>query len=61
MEKLIAKAMKQNAEQLAVCAHLLKDAQPGTPEHMSRVAILSAYESKTSGEAVDALMDEIGL
>lgn len=30
-------------------------------ENMTRAALLSAYEAREGGEALDALMDEIGL
>lgn len=46
---------------LIEAVHHLGGAILPPPENMVRAALLSAYEAREGGEAMDVLMDQIGL
>lgn len=58
--------MQQTANQLPTsrlieAVHLMGGAVLPLAENMARAALLAAYQAREGDEAVDALMDEIGL
>lgn len=58
--------MQQTANQLPTsrlieAVHLMGGAVLPPAENMTRAALLAAYQAREGDEAVDALMDEIGL
>jgi len=61
MAKLIAKAMEMTPEQMIEAVMLLGGGELPRDKYLVRCAILTAYENKTSGEEVDALMDALGM
>ena len=62
MEKLISKAMDLTPEQIVEAVTLIGgDFEVSREVRLARAALLTAYEQKVGGEAVDALMDALGM
>lgn len=62
MEKLIAKAMEMTVEQIVEAVTIIGGGDNLNRDvYLVRCALLTAYERKTSGEEVDALMDVLGM
>ncbi len=60
-EKMQAAANQLPTTRLIEAIRFMGGAVLPQAENMTRAALLSAYEARAGGEAMDALMDEIGL
>lgn len=62
MAKMILKAMEMTTEQIVEAVTVIGGSDKVSRDVLLvRAALLTAYERKTSSEAVDALMDLIGM
>ncbi|NMZ37089.1 hypothetical protein [Pseudomonas proteolytica] len=60
-EKMQAAANQLPTTRLIEAIRFMGGAVLPQAENMTRAALLSAYEARKGGEALDAIMDEIGL